>query len=67
MSGWIDASAEKPDANSIVLIATQHDPEPVWVGYYDDSCWRCIDGMPVDVTHWMELPEPPNTEATDAQ
>lgn len=66
MGNWKNAAIEKPDANLVVLIATQHDPEPVWVGYYDDPCWRCIDGMPVEVTHWMQLPEPPEKEVADA-
>lgn len=58
---WRKVEAEKPDADQIVLIHCPDSCEPVWLGYWDDENgrWYGEDGMPLKVTHWMELPEPP--------
>lgn len=58
---WKNAATEKPDADQIVLIYCEGKSEPVWLGYFDDekSMWYGEDGFSLQVTHWMELPEPP--------
>ena len=59
---WKDVAAEMPDADSTVLIYAPKDNDPVWLGYFDGQDWRGIHGglLAHKVTHWMEMPEPPN-------
>ena len=61
---WIDATKERPDADSTVLIHAPKDDEPVWLGYFDGESWRGVHGGVLfhQVTHWMDLPEPPTAE-----
>lgn len=59
---WIPVSKSMPDAEIAVLIACRDGDEPVWIGYHDGEIWRAADAMPVDVTHWQHLPEPPAEE-----
>lgn len=78
---WIkvdDGSGELniPDAERLVLIYCPEQPEPVWLGYWEDNDWdddpttpdepgqwMALSGYPVQgVTHWAELPEGPADE-----
>ena len=68
---WIDATAEMPDSDLTVLIATSEGPE-VELGFHDGEEWRCVTcepgGSPVlgTVTHWADLPEhPDHVSSTD--
>lgn len=62
MKDWIPVAQQLPDADRIVLIAT--DPamhgEPVWLGYLDGDNWREANGSLAFVTHWQDLPPPPS-------
>lgn len=67
MSDWIPVDERMPDDEIDVMIAIDVERprskwnDPVWIGWHDGAagCWRVADGLRVDVTHWMELPEPP--------
>ena len=56
---WIDATAQLPDADLTVLIATS-DGEVV-TGFFDEEWRDAASAMPTasPVTHWADLPEPP--------
>lgn len=58
---WTDCDQEMPDDDVIVLVAVDGCSEPVWFGFYDSSIgeWKNTENIPIDVTHWAELPEPP--------
>jgi hypothetical protein len=58
-----------PDDNLTVMIHHAEEDEPVWMGYYDgdDGTWRTVDGARTAVTHWADLPDPPNAESTRAE
>lgn len=55
---WIDASHTLPDSDITVLVNTPHSSEPVWLGFYDGKCWRNVEGFPITVTGWADMPEP---------
>ena len=65
MSGdWIDVKNDLPDDGTTVLIHHRQttgigDFEDVWLGYYEGGQWFTVDGDPIEVPHWMNLPEPP--------
>ena len=66
--GWIAESVEKPDANLTVLIHCPEGSEPVWPGYWDGEHWREITWGEIikdAVTHWCNMPEPPNAEISE--
>lgn len=60
MSDWISVTERMPDHTNTVIVGDEHG---VWFanrenkleGWYD----TCGGGMMENVTHWMELPEPP--------
>lgn len=64
---WVDVQDHLPGDDRCVLI---HAPSldsrefPVFMGWFDptEDGWRTMEAMPIDagaVTHWAELPEPP--------
>lgn len=55
---WHPAKA-RPDADMTVIVHAPSESEPVWLGYFDGKRWRSVEGVPIRVTHWTELPEPP--------
>lgn len=59
---WQPAT-NQPDADQIVLVYVPDASEPVWLGYYDDEQiqWFYDDGSVCQPTHWMELPEGPQS------
>ena len=63
---WISVSDKLPDDDMTVLIAdTEND---VTLGFHDwDFGWRyCSAGIVGDpVTHWAEIPDPPNKELSN--
>ena len=54
---WIDAGQELPDADTTVMIRTINASEPVWLGYHDGERWMAVEGNPVEVEAWTDLPE----------
>lgn len=59
---WISVKDNLPEEGLSVLVAIEDGAEPVWIGYLNlDAEWRTQEGMTFEneVTHWMELPEPP--------
>lgn len=62
---WISVNERLPDDDITVLIYMPGNKcgETVWIGYHDADEWYEPEGLCVDeVTHWMELPEPPEKE-----
>ena len=64
MSEWIDINKEHPQMDFDVLVASGDDV--IYAGfrviddgdyYFTDEHMNTVEG----VTHWMPLPEPPNT------
>lgn len=62
---WISVSEEMPDSEATVLVATTGADDPVWLGFHDGECWRYVNAemIPLRVTHWRELPDPPQLAA----
>lgn len=56
---WIDARTTLPDDDMTVHVA--RDDGEVWTGFRDSGIWRYVSADPigVEVTHWMEFPDPP--------
>ncbi len=54
---WIDADRALPDSDTTVLISTPDSSEPVWLGFHDGECWRNVEGFPIAVTGWAEMPD----------
>lgn len=59
---WIAVADEIPDSDITVLVYAPAQTDPVWLGYHDGDVWLSVDGTPIDVTHWADLPEPPAPE-----
>jgi hypothetical protein len=66
MPSWIACTDRLPDEELTVLVYAPAQSEPVWLGYLDDGMWRSVDprggSSILDVTHWMDLPEPPEPD-----
>jgi hypothetical protein len=64
---WISTEIGKPDSDTTVLVCSPGADEPVWLGYWDseNDCWREVDGLRYEtkVTHWMQLPNPPEVQS----
>ena len=73
MSEWISVKERLPEDEKVVLIACVcldgHIAADV-TAFVKDGEWRWNDGLPTEfsekikipVTHWMNLPEPPERE-----
>lgn len=55
---WIPAEP-LPDCDTTFLVAVRDGNEPVWLGYHDGETWRNVTGERIDVSHWRNLPDPP--------
>lgn len=61
---WKMAAQEKPDADIAVLGVNAHH-DAYWIAAWDGESWYSVDTMQVvRVTHWMDLPEPPEMHGT---
>jgi hypothetical protein len=62
---WTPVKESLPDADTTVIVHCPTASEPIWLGYFgtvdllDTPRWRDVEGMPIKVTHWQHLPEPP--------
>lgn len=56
MSEWISVYDSKPDDTRDVLV---FDDGEIKTGFYHAG-WVVLDDESDEVTHWMELPEPPS-------
>ncbi len=54
---WIDPDHTLPDSDMTVLICAPDSSEPVWLGFHDGECWRNVEGFPITVTGWAEMPD----------
>lgn len=61
--GWYKCTEVLPDDNRWVLCCTitKTGLQNLAIGYYADGMWHL--GMKSNVTHWMELPDPPEVDA----
>jgi hypothetical protein len=50
-------SGQLPDAELTVLVETKGCAEPVWLGYFDGTDWLDIEGTPITVVSWAEMPK----------
>lgn len=57
--GWMAVADELPDADTTVLVYNVAWADPVWLGWLDGEVWRQVDGSPVEVTHWADVPGGP--------
>lgn len=59
---WISVKEGLPLTGNIVLMAFPNDQ--IFTGYQVGKVWRNSSGRMVsdEVTHWMELPEPPSPD-----
>jgi hypothetical protein len=55
---WHEVSkVDFPDAELTVLGRLRANEEPVWLVYWTGEDWQDIDGQPVDVVRWCNLPK----------
>lgn len=54
---WIPVSERFPENDTAVIVAT--DNGMVFQCLYSYDGWDLWDGYRVNITHWMQLPEPP--------
>jgi hypothetical protein len=66
MSRWIACEDDRPDEDMIVIVYAPAQNDPVWLGYHDGDRWLSVDGTELDVSHWQDLPEPPDAEEESA-
>ena len=57
---WINIKNKLPDENKSVLVID--DENDIWIMQYNVyDGWHCPqEGWSMNVTHWMQLPLPPN-------
>ena len=55
---WVDVNDALPDADRMVLACLKNSSRPVWLAYRDGASWCDVEGFPVEVTHWAEIPSP---------
>jgi hypothetical protein len=62
---WISTEIGMPDDEQTVLIHVPGADDPVWFGFLDAGEWRYLDGglCREHVTHWMQLPNPPEVQS----
>jgi hypothetical protein len=56
MNEWIDINIKKPDKNGRYIVVENNSYQ--WVGV----CSMRNGGFDMPITHWMELPKPPNKD-----
>lgn len=57
---WISVDDQLPKADTIVLVYANDIIKGHCVAHYSsDGCFRDGTVVPLDVTHWMPLPAPP--------
>lgn len=59
---WISVKERLPGSDRSVIVFGPN-MDQAWMGYYygEGREWLSMDGFPVHVTHWMELPELPKS------
>lgn len=55
---WIGVDEALPDSDTTVMVCIRGNDEPVWMGFHDGETWFSVDAMPIDATHWADLPAP---------
>jgi hypothetical protein len=59
--GWIDVKVRLPDRDMDVLITNANwSPRHYEAIYHKDKNIFEISAIPIDATHWLEIPPPPN-------
>lgn len=65
MSKWISVGEKLPEQEiSVVIFPFQYDGSEDFgiTGCYFEGDWYCEHGCKINVTHWQQLPEPPEAE-----
>jgi len=57
---WLSVDAEMPEFDLTVMVHHPDSDEPVWLGYHDGEDWRDVNGDIIQVSHWADMPEPPD-------
>lgn len=62
MATWIKTEDRLPDNDREVLMLSQYkgDDCGIKISRYYDGRWLYASNLGYTVSHWMELPEPPN-------
>lgn len=63
---WTPVEESLPDTDATVLVHIRDNDWPVWLGWWssDTKLWRTVEGAVArTVTHWAEMPDPPNGAA----
>lgn len=65
---WIDVRDHMPDDEMTVMVASDSGESDVNIAWHAEGLWRLCAGAAiiVDVTHWMDLPEPPTARQPNA-
>lgn len=59
---WIPVTERLPETSTWVL-TYRPTIEAIWPAFLTSAGdWIDEDGIPIEITHWMPLPEPPNEE-----
>jgi hypothetical protein len=53
---FYEPAERMPDSDLTVILRLRNNEEPVWLGFHDGEEWRDLDGQPVEVVRWAELP-----------
>jgi hypothetical protein len=53
---WYAPAERLPDADLTVLVETRGCEEPIWLGALDGEQWRDVEGMPIEVVRWADMP-----------
>lgn len=64
---WISVKDRLPDNARTVIICAEIVKGRKWVsfGYFDGDEWICGSMNDVQVSYWMELPDPPEEEEVE--
>lgn len=55
---WHEIGEQLPDADITVLVCTDDESEPVWLGWLDEEGWCNVDGSQIEATvkRWAHVP-----------
>lgn len=54
---FYEPAERMPDSDLTVLVRLRNNEEPVWLGYWSGEEWLDLDGVPVEMVRWADMPE----------